>query len=103
MTSKANKKEALPKDYVTFTSDSNRYSSTEFKRKNYPLTHQDKIIPRGKDQAISLRRPLTRAQARQQPTQHCPSDLDKEKSQKKFNTKEKRKLRDLKNQNITLR
>ncbi|KAJ5507011.1 hypothetical protein N7527_009154 [Penicillium freii] len=103
VTSKANEKEALPKDSVTFTSDSNVCSSTEFERKNYPPTHQDKMMPRGEDQAISLRRPLTRAQARHQPTQHCPGDLDKDQPQKKLNAKEKRKLRDLKSQNMTLR
>jgi hypothetical protein len=103
VTSKANEKEALLKDSVTFTTDSNGCSSTKIERKSHPPTHRGKMTPRGEDQASSLRGPLTRGQANQQSTQHCPDDVDKAKSQKKLNAKEKRKLRDFKSQKMTLR
>lgn len=91
--SEANKKEALPRNSVTFRSDKDGCLPTS----------QDKLMPHGEDRAKSLRGPLTRARARQELTRDCPGNSDKGKSWKNLNAKEKRKLRDFKSRRMTLR
>jgi hypothetical protein len=103
VTSEENKNEDLLKDSGSFTSHGNGRSSTEFENQNHSPTHQDQTLPRDRNQVISLRRPLTRSQAKQQSTQHCLDHVDKTKSRKKLNTKDKRKLFDFKSQKMTLR
>ncbi|KAJ5139214.1 uncharacterized protein N7515_004062 [Penicillium bovifimosum] len=51
----------------------------------------------------NFRRPLTRAKARSQPLLGHPVDLGTRKHRRKLTTKEKRKLLELKGQNLTLR
>jgi hypothetical protein len=55
------------------------------------------------DLAIGLRGPLTRAQKKEGPASHRPSNPTKETSQKKLSAKVKRMLRELKSQNLILR
>ncbi|KAF4765341.1 hypothetical protein HAV15_003252 [Penicillium sp. str.  len=51
----------------------------------------------------NVRRPLTRAKTRSQPLLSHPDDLGTRKPRQKLTTKEKRKLLELKGQNLTLR
>jgi hypothetical protein len=60
-------------------------------------------MPYGEDWAKRLRRPLTRAQVRQEVPRRCSGDSDKGKPRMKLNANEKRKLRDFKSQKMTLR
>jgi hypothetical protein len=81
-------------------------SAAENEHESHSSAHQeltDEITPHDGDSIINLKKPLTRAQARQRPIQHFSKDSTREKPRQKLNSTEKRKLRELKSQNWTLR
>jgi hypothetical protein len=87
-------------------SDDSRCSVTEREFEGHSTSHQkfsDENMARAKDLAIGLRGPLTRAQKKEGPASHCPSNPTKGTSRKKLSAKDKRMLRELKSQNLTLR
>ncbi|KAJ6102589.1 hypothetical protein N7486_005016 [Penicillium sp. IBT 16267x] len=100
------RQERLRNDNLASIQGLNRYSTTNHKRDfNRPSQQKlrDKMTHHGANAIIGVRRPFTRAQARQRPTLHCPADLNNHKLRKNLTMKEKRKLREFKSQNWTLR
>lgn len=87
-------------------SDNSRYSVSERECEELPTSHQkisDENIPHAEGLAIGLRGRHTRGPLNKGPASHHPSNLTKETSRKKLSAKDKRMLRELKNQNLTLR
>ncbi|KAJ5711789.1 hypothetical protein N7488_005945 [Penicillium malachiteum] len=95
----------LRKDNLDFMSSISQCYNMEHKREiNGPTQGlRDKMTRRGAGPVNSLRRPLTRAQTRQRSTPHSPDDLKIYKPRKKLKAEERRKLRQFKGQNWTLR
>jgi hypothetical protein len=87
-------------------SDNGRYSVTERECGELPTSHQktsDENIPHAEGLTIELRGRHTRVPLKEGPASHRPSNLTKEISGKKLSAKDKRMLRELKSQNLTLR
>ncbi|KAJ5318323.1 hypothetical protein N7476_004743 [Penicillium atrosanguineum] len=87
-------------------SDDSRCSVTEREFEGHSTSHQkvsDGNMARAEDLAIGFRGPLTRAQKKERAASHRPSNPTKETSRKKLSAKDKRMLRELKSQNLTLR
>jgi hypothetical protein len=86
--------------------DNGRYSVTERECGGLLTSHQklsDESIPHAEGLAIGLRGRHTRVPLKEGPASHRPSNLTTETSRKKLSAKDKRMLRKLKSQNLTLR
>jgi hypothetical protein len=105
--SEANEDKENPRDAQPLSKLGNRIcSDAEMVPEHYCPANPsliDGATPRGTDSITGLKKPLTRAQARRQPTQPSSNHSAEKTLRQKLTSREKRELREFKSQNCTLR